>query len=56
MCTVLNIPRSTYYYESKLKDTSPDEYSTDVIKVFKENRRAYGTRRIKKALATQSII
>jgi len=56
MCIVLNIPRSTYYYESKAKEASPDEYSADVIKVFKENRRAYGTRRIKKAIAAQGKV
>lgn len=53
MCTILKIPRNTYYYVSKLNDTSSDEYTTDVIKFFTENRRAYGTRRIKKTLATQ---
>jgi len=56
MCAVLNIPRSTYYYESKALETKPDEYTDDVTKVFKENRRAYGTRRIKKALAKQGKI
>lgn len=56
MCAVLNISRSTYYYESKAKDAGPDEYSSDVIKIFKENRRAYGTRRIKKVLSTQGKV
>ncbi len=51
MCDVLNIPRSSYYYESKIQEpNSDDDYSKSVIKVFKKNRRAYGTRRLKKHL------
>jgi transposase InsO family protein len=54
LCDVLNLPRSTFYYEAK-KSTSdtPDEYKEDVIRIFKANRKAYGTRRIKKALASE---
>lgn len=52
MCVVLNIPRSTFYYESKsLAIITPDEYTEDVIRIFKANRKSYGTRRIKKALS-----
>jgi transposase InsO family protein len=56
MCAVLNIPRSTYYYESKAIEMKQDEYTDDVINTFKENRRAYGTRRIKKALAKKGKV
>ncbi len=49
MCAVLKIPRSTYYYESKTSDTNKkDEYTDDVIRIFKASRRSYGTRRIRK--------
>lgn len=56
MCDVLNIPRSTYYNESKSKIIQSDKYTNDVIKAFKDNRKAYGTRRIKKHLGQSGII
>lgn len=58
MCDVLNIPRSSYYYESKIQSPSSDaDYSKVIIKAFKKNRRAYGTRRLKKYLEeTKGII
>ena len=56
MCAVLNIPRSTYYYESRSIKPKQDEYTDDVIEIFKSNRRAYGTRRIKKALANKNKV
>lgn len=51
MCDVLNIPRRTYYYESKIKENQPNEFTNEVINAFKDNRKAYGTRRINKYLA-----
>ncbi len=58
MCEVLNVPRSSYYYESKIQSSSSDDdYSKVIIKAFKKNRRAYGTRRLKKYLEeTEGII
>ena len=57
MCDVLNIPRSSYYYESKIQNSnSDDNYSKVVIKAFKKNRRAYGTRRLKKHLEEKEDI
>ena len=57
MCAVLNIPRSTYYYESKsCAKPNKDEYTDDVIRIFKANRKSYGTRRIKKALSNEGKI
>lgn len=58
MCTVLNIPRSTYYYEvnKHQEEATADEYTEDVIKIFKDSRRNYGTRRIKKELAKENKI
>jgi len=54
MCAVLQIPRSTYYYESKASDkTEKDEYTDDVIRIFKASRRSYGTRRIRKELLNE---
>ncbi|MDD4680001.1 MAG: IS3 family transposase [Clostridia bacterium] len=46
MCVVLQIPRSTYYYESKAKETR-DEITPKVIDIFKASRNNYGTRKIK---------
>ena len=58
MCAVLELSRSTYYYElSKAeKELTDDPHKDDVIRVFKDNRKAYGTRRIKKALGDENII
>jgi len=46
MCLVLQVPRSTYYYESKAKETT-DEITPRIIKIFKASRNNYGTRKIK---------
>lgn len=56
MCTVLKIPRSTYYYESKTKMKENSGVTEKVIKIFKENRRNYGTRKIKEKLKKENII
>ena len=54
MCRVLKIPRSTYYYESKCKETTEkDKYTDDVIRIFKASRRSYGTRRIRREFLTE---
>ncbi len=54
MCAVLQIPRSTYYYEAKIRDTQEEEELTNVIvKIFKDSRNIYGQRKIKKELAKQ---
>ena len=46
MCRVLQVPRSTYYYESKVNN-STDEITPKVIEIFKSSRNNYGTRKIK---------
>ena len=46
MCLVLQIPRSTYYYESQAKEEK-DEITPKVIDIFKASRNNYGTRKIK---------
>jgi len=49
LCKALNVPRSTYYYEAKIK---PDESElVSLIKgIFISSRCNYGTRKIKKEL------
>src|SRR5690606_16097729 len=46
MCKVLQVNRSTYYYESKAKE-STDEIPSKIIDIFKSSRNNYGTRKIK---------
>ena len=46
MCRVLEIPRSTYYYQSKEKKENPIIIG-EIKRIFKESRQSYGTRRIK---------
>lgn len=46
MGKVLQLPRSTYYYESKAKE-STDETTPKVINIFRASRNNYGTRKIK---------
>lgn len=55
MCKVLQIPRSTYYYESKAKE-STDEITPKVIEIFKVSRNNYGTRKIKVELKKAGYI
>ena len=51
MCEVLQISRSTYYYEAKERDTKEEEELTKlIVKIFKENRRVFGQRKIKMKL------
>lgn len=46
MCKVLQVPRSTYYYESKATVVT-DDITPKVIDIFKASRNNYGTRKIK---------
>jgi len=46
LCNVLQVPRSTYYYESTQEiDESP--LDAEIIDIFKTSRNDYGTRKIK---------
>ena len=61
MCKVLQISRSTYYFEiNKHKTNTQYERDNDInetiIQVFHSNRKCFGTRRIKKALRKQGLI
>lgn len=54
MCRVLQISRSTYYYESIAK---PDEseLTAKIVDIFKSSRNNYGTRKIKVELKKKGI-
>lgn len=47
MCKVLQLPRATYYYESKERQSLDDEFSLLIIEIFRKSRNNYGTRKIK---------
>jgi putative transposase len=53
MCGVLQIPRSTYSYESKTLDNRDEELTTLIVEIFKDSRNIYGQRKIKKELEKQ---
>ena len=55
MCKVLQIPRSTYYYEAKER-ASEDDITSDVIDIFQASRQNYGTRKIKVELKKRGLI
>ena len=50
MCDVLQIPRSTYYYEAKERENNDEELTILVVDIFKKSRSIYGQRKIKKEL------
>src|SRR5690625_4677677 len=47
MCDVLQIPRSTYYYEAKERDNQEEELTKLIVEIFKNSRSIYGQRKIK---------
>jgi transposase InsO family protein len=49
MCRVLQVNRSTYYYEAK-QTSNDSELSSEITEIFKASRSNYGTRKIKKEL------
>lgn len=53
MCAVLQLPRSTYYYEAEIRDNQDDELTAIIVKIFKDSRNIYGQRKIKKELQKQ---
>jgi putative transposase len=56
MCEVLQLPRSTYYYESKQQSNSEGKLTTAIIDIFNKSRGIYGTRKIKHELKNLDII
>ncbi len=55
MCKVLQVNRSTYYYESQVKEIT-DEITLKVLEIFKASRNNYGTRKIKVELKKADYI
>lgn len=55
MCSVLQIPRSTYYYEAKEKP-SEDKLAEVIQEIFYNSRSIYGTRKIKFELKKRNLI
>ncbi len=55
MCKLLSVSRSTLYYESidKVIDLELEQV---IIKIFKESRNNYGTRKIKHTLSKRGYI
>lgn len=59
MCKLLKVPRSlVYYHLNKRKEVnkiSEEEIKleNEIIKIFRESRNNYGTRKIKKGITTQ---
>ena len=49
MCESLKISRCIFYYKIKFK-TIDSELENTIVRIFNENRKVYGTRRIKKEL------
>ncbi len=55
MCDVLQIARSTFYYEAKER-AKEDELTAAIAEIFHKNRKAYGTRKIKVKLHERGLI
>ncbi|XJZ27647.1 IS3 family transposase [Bacillota bacterium Lsc_1132] len=56
MCDVLQLSRSTYYYESKEQSDTEDELTEAIKDIFQKSRQNYGTRKIKPELKKLGII
>ena len=55
LCHVLQLPRSTYYYEATVKQ-SEDQLSTIIQDIFHGSRQNDGTRKIKVELKKQGHV
>ncbi|KZE15727.1 transposase [Priestia aryabhattai] len=55
MCKVLQLPRSTYYYEAKERPTE-DDVTSAIIDISHANRQVYVTRKIKYELKKQGKV
>lgn len=55
MCDVLQIARSTFYYEAK-EQPNEDEITEAIVDIFHKNRKAYGTRKIKVKLYERGFV
>ncbi|MCM3342069.1 IS3 family transposase [Paenibacillus sp. MER TA 81-3] len=54
MCDVLQISRSTYYYEAKERHHE-DDMTKPIVEIFEKNRKAYDTRKIKAKLHERGL-
>ncbi|WP_225999293.1 IS3 family transposase [Paenibacillus sp. BJ-4] len=55
MCDVLQMARSTFYYEAKER-VNEDDLTETIVEISHKNRKAYGTRKIKVKLQEQGIV
>lgn len=55
MCKILKISRTVYYYKKHRKETDGNLENT-VIKIFEDNRKVYGTRKIKQQLKILGVV
>ncbi|MBE5396526.1 IS3 family transposase [Brevibacillus borstelensis] len=55
MCKILQVNRSTYYYESKEQSSVDDETEQAIIRIFEENQRVYGARKLKAKLHEEGM-
>ncbi|MFK4345275.1 putative transposase [Paenibacillus sp. RC62] len=55
MCDVLQIARSTFYYDAQERATE-DDVTEAIVDIFHKNRKAYGTRKIKVKLHERGVI
>lgn len=53
MCKILNISRSTCYYQPKDK-IEDSKLEAEVLQIFNDNRKTYGSRKIKTSLTVQA--
>ncbi len=57
MCSVLGVPRSTYYYKPESSSLSSEDQCIEdaIVEIFRASRNNYGTRKIKVELAKKSL-
>ncbi|WP_188778825.1 IS3 family transposase, partial [Paenibacillus hunanensis] len=55
MCDVLEIAKSTFYYEAK-ESPKEDDLTQAIVEIFHKNRKAYGTRKLKVELQERGVI
>lgn len=54
MCAVLQISKSTYYYEA-CERPNEDALTALIVEIFEKNRKAYGTRKMKAKLHERGV-
>ena len=55
MCDVLQIARSSFYYEAQLPRCEKKE-TTAIVDIFRKNRNVYGTRKLKVKLLERGLV